>query len=170
MPKNYKQVKRKLRKLSKQEEQDTNIIIQKGNTFHVYGEYKIVKDNHKFKIYINDGNQLVSTVFNSSSAIAWCNAHKGNHVVLARNIIDTDRAIEFITNDIGRTKMFIKLKSTPDTEQSVLFARLSEYVNKQMQLKVNLHKYIQRSKQIKSEGFSNEFTTTSTTTKFNKVR
>jgi len=170
MSKNYKQVKHKIRKLTKNEEQADNLVIQKGNTFHVYNEYKIVKDKFKFNIYINDNKQFVSTVFNSSSAISWCNAHKGNDVVLAQNIIETDRAIEFISNDIAYTKILIKLKSTPPTEQSILLARLTEYINRQCQLKVNLHKYIQRSKQIKSKGFLNEFTTTSKTKKFNGVR
>jgi len=170
MTKNYKQVKRKLRKISKKEEQNDNLITRKGDTFHVYGEYRIIKDKHKFKIYISEGDELINTVFNSSSAIAWCNAHKGNASPLTKNIIDTDRAIEFLSNDIAYTKILISLKSTPHDEQSILLARLTEYVDKQLRLKLNLHKYIQRSKQIKSKGFLNEFTTTSTTKEFNKVR
>jgi hypothetical protein len=170
MSKNYKQVKRKIHELSKDEEQKDNLVIQKGNIFHVYNEYTIVKDNHKFDIYIVDNNELINTVFNSSSAISWCNAHKGNDINLANDIIGTDRAIEFLNNDIGYTKMLIKSKTTPHQEQSILLARLTEYVNKQIRLKLNLHKYIQRSKQIKDKGFSNEFTTPRKTTKFKKVR
>jgi hypothetical protein len=170
MSKNYKQVKQKLKKLSKNEEQKDNLVIQKGNIFHVYNEYTIVKDNHKFDIYIVDNNEFIGTVFNSSSAISWCNAHKCNDIDLAKNIISSDRAIEFLNNDIGYTKMLIKLKSTPHTKQSILFARLTEYVNKQLRIKLKLHKYIQRSNQIKDKGFSNEFTTPSKTTKFKKVR
>lgn len=168
--KSYKQVKRKIRKFTKAEEQKDDLVIQKGNTFQVYNEYKIIKEKNKFKIYADEGKQYVSTVYNSSSAISWCNADKANDVMLANNIIDTDRAIEYLANDIARTKILIKLKSTQHTEQSILFARLTEYVNRQMQLKINLHKYIQRSKQIKSKGFSNEFTTTSKTKQFNRVR
>lgn len=170
MLKNYKQLKSKLKKLSTDEEQEDGLVIQQGNVFLVYGDYKIIKDKHQYKIYIIDGDLFIDTVFNSSSAISWCNAHKGNDTVLATNIIDTDRAIEFISNDIAYTKMIIKLKSTPSTKQSVLFARLTEYINNQMQLKVNLHKYIQRSKQIKSEGFSNEFTAPIKTKEFKRVR
>jgi hypothetical protein len=170
MPKNYKQVKRKIRKLTEEEQQKDNLVIQKGDTFYVYNEYKITRDQYKFNIYINDGNQFVNTVYNSSSAIAWCNAHKGNYTTLAYNIISTDRAIEFLDNDIGYTKILIKLKSTPHTEQSVLLARLTEYLSKQLQLKLNLHKYIQRSKQIKDKGFSNEFTTPNKAKNFNRVR
>jgi len=171
MTKTYKQVKRKLRKLSKAEEaKQDNLVVQKGNNYIVYNMYKIVKDNNKFKIYFIDGNELVGIVFTSSSAIGWCNAHKGNDIVLANNIMASDRAIEFLANDIAYTKILIKLKSTPHTEQGILFARLAEYVNKQTQLKLNLHKYIQHSKQIKSEGFSNEFTTTSNTKEFKRVR
>ena len=170
MSKNYKQVKQKLKKLSKNEEQKDNLVIQKGNIFHVYNEYTIVKDNHKFDIYIVDNNEFIGTVFNSSSAISWCNAHKGNDIDLSNGIISSDRAIEFLSNDIVYTKMLIKLKSTPHTKQSILFARLTEYVNKQLRIKLKLHKYIQRSNQIKDKGFSNEFTTPSKTTKFKKVR
>jgi hypothetical protein len=170
MSKNYKQVKRKIRELSKDEEQKDNLVIQKGNIFHVYNEYTIVKDNHKFDIYITDNNEFINTVFNSSSAISWCNAHKCNDINLANDIISSDRAIEFLNNDIGYTKMLIKLKSTPHNKQSVLLARLTEYLSKQLQLKLNLHKYIQRSKQIKDKGFSNEFTTPNTAKHRKKVR
>jgi hypothetical protein len=170
MSKNYNQVKREIKKLNKKEELDTNVIIQKGNEFLVYSEYKIVKDKHQFKIYEMDSGEFINTVFNSSTAISWCNAHKGNNVVLAHNIITTDRALEFLANDIAYTKMLIKLKDTPHNKQSILFARLSEYVDKQIRLKLNLHKYIQRSKQIKDKGFSNEFTATSKTKEFNGVR
>jgi hypothetical protein len=170
MTKNFKKIKHKLKRLSKAEETNNNLIVQKGNDFIVYSTYKINKDNEKFNIYIIDNEQFIDTLFNSSSAIAWCNAHKGNDIELANNIVSSDRAIEFLNNDIAYTKILIKLKSTPHIHQSILLARLTEYVNRQMQLKVNLHKYIQRSKQIKSEGFSNEFTTTSTTTQFNNVR
>ena len=170
MSKNYNQVKREIKKLNKKEELDTNVIIQKGNEFLVYSEYKIVKDKYRFLIYEIDSEKFIATVYNSSTAISWCNAHKGNDVVLARNIIATDIAIEHITNDITYTKMLIKTKTTPAEEQSILFARLTEYINRQCQLKVNLHKYIQRSKQIKSKGFLNEFTTTSKTKEFNRVR
>ena len=170
MPKKYKQLKSKLKKLSTDEEQEDGLVIQQGNVFLVYSDYKIIKDKHQYKIYIIDGDLFIDTVFNSSSAISWCNAHKCNDIDLAKNIISSDRAIEFLNNDIGYTKMLIKLKSTPHTKQSILFARLTEYVNKQLRIKLKLHKYIQRSKQIKDKGFSNEFTTPSKTTKFKKVR
>ena len=170
MPKNYKQLKSKLKKLSTDEEQEDGLVIQQGNVFLVYSDYKIIKDKHQYKIYIIDGDLFIDTVFNSSSAISWCNAHKCNDIDLAKNIISSDRAIEFLNNDIGYTKMLIKLKSTPHTKQSILFARLTEYVNKQLRIKLKLHKYIQRSNQIKDKGFSNEFTTPSKTTKFKKVR
>jgi hypothetical protein len=170
MPKNYKQVKRKIRKLSKNEEQKDNLVIQKGDTYYIYNEYKIIRDKHKFNIYIEDSNQFVNTVYNSSSAIAWCNAHKGNHIDLARDIISTDRSIEFLTNDIASTKILIKLKSTPHVEQGVLLARLVEYASKQLRLKLNLHKYIQRSNQIKSKGFLNEFTAPNQAKNLNRVR
>jgi hypothetical protein len=168
--KNYKQVKNKIEKFVKHEETEDNLVIQKGNTFLVYSEYKIIKDKHNFKIYMLDGNKHVNTVFNSSTAISWCNAHKGNDIDLANDIIATDRAIEFVANDIAYTKIIIKLKSTPHSKQSILLARLTEYLSKQLQLKLNLHKYIQRSKQIKDKGFLNEFTTTSNPKKFKRVR
>ena len=66
--------------------------------------------------------------------------------------------------------MLIKLKSTPHTKQSILFARLTEYVDKQLRIKLKLHKYIQRSKQIKDKGFSNEFTAPNKANNFNRVR
>ena len=48
MTKTYKQVKRKLRKLSKAEEaKQDNLVVQKGNNYIVYNMYKIVKDNNK---------------------------------------------------------------------------------------------------------------------------
>ena len=170
MPKNYKQLKSKLKKLSTDEEQEDGLVIQQGNVFLVYGDYKIIKDKHQYKIYIIDGDLFIDTVFNSSSAISWCNAHKGNDIVLARNIIKTDRGIEFLNNDISYTKMLIKLRSTPHTIQSILFTKLTEYVDKQIRLKLNLHKYIQRSKQIKNKGFSNEFTAPNKANNFNRVR
>ena len=170
MPKNYKQLKSKLKKLSTDEEQEDGLVIQQGNVFLVYGDYKIIKDKHQYKIYIIDGDLFIDTVFNSSSAISWCNAHKCNDIDLAKNIISSDRAIEFLNNDIGYTKMLIKLKSTPHTKQSILFARLTEYVNKQLRIKLKLHKYIQRSKQIKDKGFSNEFTAPNKANNFNRVR
>ena len=170
MPKNYKQLKSKLKKLSTDEEQEDGLVIQQGNVFLVYGDYKIIKDKHQYKIYIIDGDLFIDTVFNSSSAISWCNAHKGNDIVLARNIIKTDRGIEFLNNDISYTKMLIKLRSTPHPIQSILFTKLTEYVDKQIRLKLNLHKYIQRSKQIKDKGFSNEFTAPNKANNFNRVR
>jgi len=171
MTKTFKQVKRKIRKLSKEENSSqNNLIIQKRNMFIVYDMYKIIKDKHNFKIYIISGDEYVGTVFNSSSAISWCNAHRGNNTSLAYNIISTDRAIEFLDNDIAYTKILIKLKSTPHNEQSILLARLTEYINKHLHIKLKLHKYIQRSKQIKSKGFLNEFTAPNTTKEFNRVR
>jgi hypothetical protein len=168
--KNFKQIKQKLKKLSNKEQADSNLIIRNGNTFVVYDEYEIKKNKHEFEICIRDSNEFVANVYNSSTAISWCNAHKGNNSVLARNIIETDRAIEFLSNDIAYTKILIKLKSTPHTKQSILLARLTEYLTKQLQLKLNLHKYIQRSKQIKDKGFSNEFTTPNTAKHRKKVR
>jgi hypothetical protein len=170
MPKNYNKVKRKINKLTKDEEQKDNLVIQRGNTFHVYNEYKIVRDKHEFNIFVNNNDTIINTVYNSSSAISWCNAHKGNDTALANKIIQTDRALEHLSNDIAYTKILVKLKTTPHAKQSILFARLTEYVDKQIRLKLNLHKYIQRSKQLKNKGFSNEFTAPSTTKKFNQVR
>jgi len=171
MTKTYNQVKRKLRKLSKKEQSKSDeLVVKQGDNFIVYNMYKITKDRNEFKIYFIDGNEFVTTVFSSATALSWCNAHRGNNIELASNIINTDRTIEFLANDIAYTKILIKLKSTPHEQQSTLLARLTEYVSKQMRLKVNLHKYIQRSKQIKSEGFSNEFTTTSNTKEFKRVR
>ena len=170
MTKNFKHVKRKIRELSKDEEKKDNLVIQNGNIFHVYNEYRIVKNGYKFDIYINDGNEFIGTVFNSSTAISWCNAHKGNDVVLSNNIITTDRGIEFLNNDISYTKMLIKLRSTPHPIQSILFTKLTEYVDKQLRLKLKLHKYIQRSNQIKDKGFSNEFTAPNKANNFNRVR
>jgi len=168
----YNKVKQKIQNLTDKEVQLQNeLIIQKGNTYFVYTLYKIVKTNEgQFDIYYTDGDEYVGSVNQSASAIAWCNAQKGNDIELSNNILVTDRKIHFLQNDINHTKILIKNKSLPRLTRDVLMSRLIDYITKQCKLKANLHKYIQRSKQIKGQGFKNEFTTFSQTDNLTRIR
>jgi len=95
---------------------------------------------------------------------------KAMDVQLASKIADADRKLEYLSNDIVLTKARLRKKDLDVFTTNVLVSRLQEYVIEQYQLKLNLHKYIQLSKEIKNKGFSNEFTTSTDTKNLTRVR
>ena len=166
----FKSVKEKINRLSENEKHSDSVIIQKGNIFYVYGLYRIEKLGNLYEIYYTDNNEHATTVFTSKSAISWCNATKACDAELANNIEHTDRKLEYLSNDIFFAKRRLKNKKIDQETKTVLVARLSEYIIEQCQLKLNLHKYIQISNEIKNKGFSNEFTTVTNTKHFTRIR
>jgi len=166
----FKRVKEKINQLSEKEKNNDSVIIQNGDNFYVYGLYVIEKNNNCFDLYYADGNEYIVTMFTSVSAISWCNAMKAMDVQLASKIADADRKLEYLSNDIVLTKARLRKKDLDVFTTNVLVSRLQEYVIEQYQLKLNLHKYIQLSKEIKNKGFSNEFTTSTDTKNLTRVR
>ena len=166
----FKGVKEKISKLSEKEKHSDSVIIQKGNIFYVYGLYRIEKLNNTYNIYYTDNNEHATTVFASKSAISWCNASKACDAKLANDIERTDKKLEYLNNDIFFAKRRLKDKKLEQKTKTMLVARLSEYIIEQYQLKLNLHKYIQISNEIKNKGFSNEFTTVTNTKHFARIR
>lgn len=172
MTKNYKKVRRRIKNLYDKEIQlENELIIQRGNIYFVYALYKIVKnDDGYFDIYFSDIDEYAGTTYKSTTAIAWCNAQKGNDIELADNILETDKKIQYLQNDINRTKLLIKNKSLNQLSEDILSSRVVDYISKQCKLRANLHKYIQCSKQIKIQGFSNEFTSFSQDRNLTRIR
>lgn len=166
----FNSVKEKIHRFSEKEKHNDNVIIQKGNDFYVYGLYKIEKSNNLYKIYYTDINEYATTVFTSKSAISWCNAMKACDVQLANKIERTDKKLEYLSNDIFLAKHGLKSRNISQKAKAVLVARLTDYIIEQCQLKLNLHKYIQISNEIKNKGFSNEFTTVTNTKDLTRVR
>jgi len=170
MVETFNRVKEKLTEFSDKEQHSESVIIQKGNNFYVYGLYRIEKFNNLYKIYYTDINEYATTVFTSKSAISWCNAMKACDVELADKIERTDKKLEYLSNDIFLAKHRLKSKNISRKIKAVLVARLTDYIIEQCQLKLNLHKYIQISNEIKNKGFSNEFTTVTDTKNLTRVR
>ena len=166
----FKSVKEKINQLSEKEKHSDSVIIQKGNTFYVYGLYRIEKLGNSYKIYYTDNDEYATTVFTSKSAISWCNATKACDAELANNIERADRKLEYLANDIFLARRRLKNKKISQETKTMMVARLSDYIIEQCQLKLNLHKYIQISNEIKNKGFSNEFTTVTNTKHFTRIR
>lgn len=121
--------------------------------YEAFGRYTVVPQHPGYLVLINNDRQ---GLFNSTrSAISWCVADKFAQYNLARDILNYDRQLGNIANDI-----FVRAGIAHRTKNSML----RENIETKLQLKIihkreieaQLNKCVNWAKYLQQKGFENE--------------
>jgi hypothetical protein len=99
-----------------------NIIMQEENSYHVFGEYTITKQQDK--TYTIDKGSSISKIFSTSRyALSWCIADKYGQEKLANNIQYLDEQKIRIFADI-QVRQLMSAKITDNERKEIIYIKI----------------------------------------------
>lgn len=145
-----------IERLFRQEFRDLmpNTIFQNDNgVYEVFGHYSITPKNKKFTVMC--GATEVG-IFNSTrTALSWCIADKYKSYNLARELLETDQKLGYLTNDIATRAAIADRSSRVDFRDDV-GTKLETKIIRKKELENRLDKCITWAKYCQQRGFNNE--------------
>lgn len=170
--KNYKDVSSSIRRISNkvltQDDLEKRIIIQKGNTYQVYGDYTL--EETEFGWQVTSDRLSEALVFNTAKvALAWCILYKVGNFATAQHMQWLDNRISAKQMDVD-ILMHMLESEEPTLDRATLLARLSEDINNRQSYKKQLMKYVKQAKYIKLKGTHNELNRFNKTSRRNRSR
>lgn len=143
-------------RLVRSEFRDTlpSLIWQNENgDYEAFGKYRIVPQNHGYRVFIGDDDQ---GFFNSTrSAISWCVADKYHYYNLSRDIMNYDNMLANISNDIF-VRAGIANKSRDPRLKENIEVKLELKILHKKEIEAQLNKCLNWAKYLQQKGFENE--------------
>lgn len=121
--------------------------------YEAFGRYRIVRDSHGYKVYVND---IADGFFHSTrSAISWCVADKYKRYNLARDIQNLDSMLGNITNDIF-VRAGVAHKTRDPAHRESIETKLETKILHKKALETQLNNCVNWAKYLQQKGFENE--------------
>jgi len=143
-------------RLFKQEFKDLipNTIFQLDNGgYEVFGKYYIIPEKSVYRVYCWATDV---GVFNSTrAALSWCIADKYAQFNLARELLETDQKLGYLTNDIS-VRANIGDRSKNWNFRDPIGSKLEIKIIRKKQLEKQLTKCVNWAKYYQQRGFNNE--------------
>jgi hypothetical protein len=135
--------------------------------FEVFDHYIIVPENKSFRVFCSASD--IGLFMTTRSALSWCIADKCKQYNLAREIQETDRKLEHITNDISVRAGAGDRSKQPQFRETIL-TKLESKIIKKKQLETQLNKCVNFAKYTQQKEYNNETVRTGRTPQINAKR
>ena len=170
----YNDVSKSLRSIAEktlsQDDLAQRVIIQKGSTYHAYGDYVIKETDFGWQV-VSDKDELVKYFNTAKVALAWCIIHKVRKYGLAHLMEVLDRKVGAKQLDIDIMTHRLSNGLTETCNRATLLARLTEDINARQNYKKQLSKCVESAKYIKIKGTKpNELKRSNKTSRFHCSR
>jgi hypothetical protein len=126
-------------------------LVKLGNTYIVFGLYKIKNDNG-YKIYRNSDH--IHTVHQLSSALSWCIYDYKNDINSRDQLLDYDRRLSNMYFNVSNLIHILKGKNLPKEQRDVIDIKLKSDYIKYREIKDQWQNFIKAAKYIKIQGLS----------------
>lgn len=131
-----------------------NVIWQNDDgTYQVFDRYSIHPKKHGFTVFCSATE--VGTFSSSKSALSWCIADKHKSYNTARELLETDRKLAWVTQDIA-TRAAIGDRSRDPALRETILTKLESKIIKKKLLENQLTKCVNWAKYVQQRGFEDE--------------
>jgi hypothetical protein len=133
--------------------QANSIWKNEAGEYEVFGRYRIVKENTSYRVFcsLTDAGLFHST----RSALSWCIADKFEHYNTAREILDLDNNLHFLTVDINSRATIGDRTKNADLHEIILTKLESKIILKK-EIENRLANCVNWAKYYQQRGFDNE--------------
>jgi len=133
--------------------QANSIWKNEAGEYEVFGRYRIVKENTSYRVFcsLTDAGLFHST----RSALSWCIADKFEHYNTAREILDLDNNLHFLTVDINARATIGDRTKNADLHEIILTKLESKIILKK-EIENRLANCVNWAKYYQQRGFDNE--------------
>lgn len=148
--------KQKIKKILKDELENTKMNAMWGNSdgsYGVFGIYQIVPHEDMYKV-LRD-NDLIGYFGSTRSALSWCIADKYDYDDLAREIKQLDGRLSELNNDIYVRSAIAKSTNDNELVERITF-KLQGKLKYKADIQSQLNKCIMISHFYQTRGFTNE--------------
>ena len=131
-----------------------NVIWQTDNgSYEVFDYYRILPEQSGYRVFCSATE--VGSFSSTRSALSWCIADKNRAYNTAREILETDRKLACLTNDIGARAALGDRSKNPALREIILTKLESKIIKKKL-LEKQLAKCVNWAKYVQQRGFDNE--------------
>jgi len=156
---NYNKIRTSVRKLARaaltQDDLAQRIIIQRGNKYTVYRDYKLEEIAAGWKVSSHKFSETL--LFTTSKvALAWCILTTVRRYAAAAHMLHLDN---LVSAKQGNIDILMNALEKPDgvPNRAILLARLTEDINSRQKYKKQIHFCVESAKYIKLIGTNDEF-------------
>jgi hypothetical protein len=145
-----------LERLFRQEFRDImpNTIWQNDDgTYQVFGHYYIQPARPGYRVFCSATE--VGTFSSTRSALSWCIADKHQAYNTAQELLETDRKLTWVTQDIATRAAIGDNSRNPGLREIILTKLESKIILKKL-LENQLTKCVNWAKYVQQQGFDNE--------------
>ena len=147
---------REFERMFRQEFRDLmpNVIYQNiDGIYEVFDRYRIQPKKHGYTVFCSATE--VGTFSTTRSALSWCIADKNRSYNTARELLETDRKLAYLTHDIATRAAIGDRSNNPALRETILTKLESKIIQKKL-LENQLTKCIDWAKYVQQRGFDNE--------------
>ena len=147
---------REVERLFRQEFRDLmpNVIYQNARgVYEVFDRYRITREPGGYRVFCAATD--VGTFSSTRSALSWCIADKHRAYNTARELLETDRKLACLTNDIATRAALGDHSRDPALRETILTKLESKIIKKKL-LEKQLAKCVDWAKYVQQRGFDNE--------------
>jgi hypothetical protein len=131
-----------------------NVIWQNDNgVYEVFDRYCIHPKNNGYTVFCSATE--VGTFSSTRSALSWCIADKNKAYNTARELLETDRKLTNLNNDIA-TRAALGDRSNNSLLKETILTKLETKIIHKKRLENQLTKCINWAKYVQQRGFDNE--------------
>jgi hypothetical protein len=132
----------------------TNLIFQnEAGEYEVFGRYVIKKEKNVCRVYCSATD--AGTFSSTKTALSWCIAAKFSNYNLARDILNLDKKLMALTNDIN-TRANVAERSKNSLFRETVETKLETKIIHKKQVEQQLTKCVNYAKYYQQKGFNNE--------------
>ena len=132
----------------------TNLIFQnETGDYEIFGRYVIKKEKNVCRVYCSATDAV--TFSSTKTALSWCIAAKFSNYNLARDILNLDRKLMALTNDIN-TRANVAERSKNSLFRETVETKLETKIIHKKQVEQQLTKCVNYAKYYQQKGFNNE--------------
>lgn len=151
----------KLEEFARREFNDAADIVMMRNDdgdYELFGKYRIVPvAKNKYFVYCYDNE--VGMFTSSRTAVSWCIIDKHQEYNLARQLLNADRTLGLLNNDISVRSMMSQRNRQRDARE-IIDTKLETKIIHKKALENEVTKYVNRAKYLQQRGFQNEIART----------
>ena len=147
---------REAERLFRREIQDLtpNAIWQNDNgVYEVFGKYKIIPEKSGYRVFCSATE--VGKFSSTRSALSWCIADKHKAFDTARELLQIDNKLAYLTNDIATRAGIGDRSQNPVLKETILTKLESKIIHKKY-LENQLTKCVRWAKYVQQRGFEDE--------------
>jgi len=133
---------------------EPNVIIEYNGNYEVFGTYLLVKNNDCTCTVTKNSGRIIR--FSSLRvALAWCTADKSNMLDFSRKIIDLDKQLMLLSDDVAVRQKIITKISDP-IRKEIGTAKLTKKRSAVKHLENQLTKCVNLAKYWQIKGFNRD--------------